>query len=198
MSELPNRACIIGAGSSGITACKVLKDHGIPFDCYEAGDRVGGNWVYNNSNPFFRPEVYEAKNNDLPLYYHVFPPQYRDLFFIGFVQPLGAIMPLAELQSVWVSRYLIGKYGLPSTREMLREIDRTRREMRKRYGSAPRHTIQVDVEPYVGSIRKEMRRSKDRPATPLIAPDRAFFSGESPSVEAESYLQDAVVTPHEH
>src|SRR2546427_9269519 len=48
MQELPNCVCIIGAGSSGIAACKVLKDHGIPFDCYEAGDRVGGNWVFEN------------------------------------------------------------------------------------------------------------------------------------------------------
>src|SRR5579883_1440018 len=29
MSETPNRVCIIGAGSSGIAACKVLKEHAI-------------------------------------------------------------------------------------------------------------------------------------------------------------------------
>ena len=117
---------------------------------------------YKISFPFFRPEVFEARNNDLPLYYHVFPPQYGDLFFIGFVQPLGAIMPLAELQSVWVSRNLTGQYVLPSEREMWREIDRTRSQMRKRYGSAPRHTIQVDVEPYVKAVRREMQRGKER------------------------------------
>jgi dimethylaniline monooxygenase (N-oxide forming) len=50
MKDIPNRVCIIGAGSSGIASCKVLKDHGIPFDCYEAGDHVGGNWVYENVN----------------------------------------------------------------------------------------------------------------------------------------------------
>ena len=50
MNDLPNRVCIIGAGSSGIAACKVLQDHSIPFDCYEAGDRVGGNCVYENVN----------------------------------------------------------------------------------------------------------------------------------------------------
>jgi dimethylaniline monooxygenase (N-oxide forming) len=50
MSETPNRVCIIGAGSSGIAACKVLQEHGIPFDCYEASDRVGGNWAYDNPN----------------------------------------------------------------------------------------------------------------------------------------------------
>ena len=44
------RACIIGAGSSGIAAAKALHERGIPFDCFEASDRVGGNWVFENSN----------------------------------------------------------------------------------------------------------------------------------------------------
>jgi cation diffusion facilitator CzcD-associated flavoprotein CzcO len=42
--------CIIGAGSSGITSCQVLHARGIPFDCFEAGSAVGGNWRYNNDN----------------------------------------------------------------------------------------------------------------------------------------------------
>jgi cation diffusion facilitator CzcD-associated flavoprotein CzcO len=50
MTQLPNRVCIIGAGASGIAACKILKERGIPFDCYEMSDRVGGLWVYNNAN----------------------------------------------------------------------------------------------------------------------------------------------------
>jgi cation diffusion facilitator CzcD-associated flavoprotein CzcO len=41
---------VIGAGSSGLTAIKALQDSGIPFDCFEASDRVGGNWVYKNRN----------------------------------------------------------------------------------------------------------------------------------------------------
>ncbi|NEW42212.1 NAD(P)-binding domain-containing protein [Nocardia cyriacigeorgica] len=44
------RVCVIGAGPSGITAAKRLKDHGIPFDCYEASDDVGGNWYFKNPN----------------------------------------------------------------------------------------------------------------------------------------------------
>ncbi|HEY0344161.1 MAG TPA: NAD(P)-binding domain-containing protein [Solirubrobacteraceae bacterium] len=49
MSTLPTTA-IIGAGSSGITAAKALHERGLPFDCFEASDRVGGNWVFGNKN----------------------------------------------------------------------------------------------------------------------------------------------------
>jgi cation diffusion facilitator CzcD-associated flavoprotein CzcO len=49
MTDLPI-ACVIGAGSSGIAAAKALHERGIPFDCYEKSDRVGGNWVFKNKN----------------------------------------------------------------------------------------------------------------------------------------------------
>src|SRR5918997_2241086 len=48
-SPLP-KVCLIGAGSSGIAAAKTLHERGIPFDCYELSDRVGGNWVWGNKN----------------------------------------------------------------------------------------------------------------------------------------------------
>jgi cation diffusion facilitator CzcD-associated flavoprotein CzcO len=48
-SSLP-RACVIGAGSSGIAALKALVERGVPADCFEKSDRVGGNWVFGNRN----------------------------------------------------------------------------------------------------------------------------------------------------
>ena len=44
------RACIIGAGCSGFTTAKRLKDEGISFDCFEMSDDIGGNWYYKNPN----------------------------------------------------------------------------------------------------------------------------------------------------
>jgi hypothetical protein len=41
-----DKYCIIGAGSSGLTAAKNLLAAGIPFDCLEREDDVGGNWHY--------------------------------------------------------------------------------------------------------------------------------------------------------
>ena len=39
---------IIGAGPSGITAAKNCQQAGIPFTLYERGDKVGGNWVFDD------------------------------------------------------------------------------------------------------------------------------------------------------
>lgn len=44
------KTAIIGAGCSGFTTAKRLQDEGLDFDCYEASDRIGGNWAYRNPN----------------------------------------------------------------------------------------------------------------------------------------------------
>src|SRR3954463_7161468 len=49
MTQLPI-ACVIGAGSSGIAALKTLHERGVPVTADEKGDRVGGNWVFQNVN----------------------------------------------------------------------------------------------------------------------------------------------------
>jgi dimethylaniline monooxygenase (N-oxide forming) len=49
MNQLP-RTAVIGAGSSGIAVAKALHERGVPFDAFEASDRVGGNWVFDNPN----------------------------------------------------------------------------------------------------------------------------------------------------
>lgn len=41
---------VIGAGISGLTATKMLADYGVPVACFEASDRVGGNWAFENPN----------------------------------------------------------------------------------------------------------------------------------------------------
>ena len=41
---------VIGAGISGLTTGKMLADYGVPYTCFEASDRVGGNWAFGNPN----------------------------------------------------------------------------------------------------------------------------------------------------
>lgn len=49
MTSAPS-VCIIGAGVSGLRAGKSLTDAGIDYVCFEASDRVGGNWAFKNPN----------------------------------------------------------------------------------------------------------------------------------------------------
>lgn len=61
MGSLPS-VCIIGAGCSGFTTAKRLRDHGIPYDCFEESDDVGGNWYFGNPNG--RSACYESLHID--------------------------------------------------------------------------------------------------------------------------------------
>jgi len=117
---------------------------------------------YKISFPFFDPSVVAAADNRLPLYRRVASVEHPGLYFIGFIQPLGAIMPLAEAQSEWVADLLSGRAVLPSPAEMHEAISDEERRMRKRYIASKRHTIQVDFHPYLRQIRRERKRSAQR------------------------------------
>jgi hypothetical protein len=43
-----DRFCIVGAGSSGLAAAKSFAAAGIPFDCLERQDDIGGNWNFES------------------------------------------------------------------------------------------------------------------------------------------------------
>lgn len=47
--DLPH-TCVIGAGSAGLACAKNLYLAGVPFDCFEKGSRIGGNWLIDNPN----------------------------------------------------------------------------------------------------------------------------------------------------
>lgn len=117
---------------------------------------------YKISFSFFNEELVSAKDNRLPLYRHVVSVEHPGLYFIGFIQPLGAIMPLAEAQAEWVADLLGGRGTLPSPAEMKAEISASEAKMRKRYVASKRHTIQVDFHPYMRELRKERRRAAQR------------------------------------
>uniref|UniRef100_A0A8C3TXT2 Flavin-containing monooxygenase n=1 Tax=Catharus ustulatus TaxID=91951 RepID=A0A8C3TXT2_CATUS len=87
---------------------------------------------YSFSFPFLEGCV-KVVENQISLYKFVFPPDLEKptLAFIGLIQPLGAIMPISELQSRWATRVFKGKSGKPALW---------------------RHTIQVDYIPYMDEL----------------------------------------------
>jgi hypothetical protein len=117
---------------------------------------------YKVTFPFFEPGFVEARDNDLPLFFRVFHPHHHALMFVGLLQPLGAIMPLAEAQGKWLAKYLRGEYALPPQAEIDRSIADDRRRMFARYVPSKRHTMQVDFDDYLLDLEKEIRRGEKR------------------------------------
>jgi len=114
---------------------------------------------YKMTFPFFDPQVLSAPDNRLPLYRRVVSVERPGLYFIGFIQPLGPIMPLAEAQCEWVADLLCGRATLPAVGEMKREVASEERKQAKRFVSSKRHTVEVDFHPYLREIRRERKRA---------------------------------------
>jgi dimethylaniline monooxygenase (N-oxide forming) len=113
---------------------------------------------YKMTFPFFDPKVVSAPDNRLPLYRRVVSVERPGLYFIGFIQPLGPIMPLAEAQSEWIADLLSGRATLPPAGEMKREIASEEKRQAKRFVASKRHTVEVDFHPYLREIRRERKR----------------------------------------
>jgi hypothetical protein len=117
---------------------------------------------YKITFPFFRPEVLAAPDNKLPLFRRVVSVERPGLYFIGFIQPLGPIMPLAEAQAEWIADLLSGRAALPAPAEMQREIAVEEKKQRKRFVASKRHTVEVDFYPYLREIRRERKQAMAR------------------------------------
>jgi hypothetical protein len=114
---------------------------------------------YKITFPFLAPEVFEAPANRMPLYRRVVSAERPGLYFIGFIQPLGPVMPIAEAQSEWVADLLTERAVLPSGQEMRDEIGKYESWMAKRFVASKRHTVEVDFHPYLRQIRHERKRA---------------------------------------
>ncbi|MCL1593615.1 MAG: NAD(P)-binding domain-containing protein [Actinomycetia bacterium] len=108
---------------------------------------------YNISFPFLPEELIEVRDNRVDLYNMVVPVDLPGLYFVGLIQPVGALPPLAEQQARWVAQ-LVGGAPIPSAGEMRAEIVVATFARQQQYLDRPRHTIQVDYWPYLDHIRQ--------------------------------------------
>ncbi|KAG9483378.1 flavin-containing monooxygenase 5-like [Eleutherodactylus coqui] len=153
--DLPNR---IIAGFVQIKPnIKKFTDTGVIFEdetIEENIDAVIFATGYSFSFPFCEETVISVKKNQTALYKLMFPYQLEKhtLAVIGLIQPLGAIMPISELQSRLAVRVFKGLVQLPDNVSMVREIVHKRMKMADRYVESQRHTIQVDYVAYMDEL----------------------------------------------
>jgi len=104
--------------------------------------------------PFIDHKAFEVKNNEVNLYKYAFPPDLSPstIAVIGCFQTVGGIMPMSEMQCRWVTRVFKRELSLPSSQLMWADIREKRDKLSNRYVKSTRHTMQVDLMPFMDEI----------------------------------------------
>uniref|UniRef100_A0A914DFC5 Flavin-containing monooxygenase n=1 Tax=Acrobeloides nanus TaxID=290746 RepID=A0A914DFC5_9BILA len=155
--DLPNR---IANGTVLIVPnIKAFTENGVIFEDgtrIENVDEVILSTGYSFDFPLLEDgTLVPVKDNEVSLYKYVFPPDLSDhnsLGIIGLIQPLGSIMTAAEMQARLFFDVFAGNTKLPSKSEMLAEIKAKKDYLANRYVHSRRHTIQIDIVPYLDEL----------------------------------------------
>ncbi|GAA5123772.1 hypothetical protein GCM10023339_44260 [Alloalcanivorax gelatiniphagus] len=119
---------------------------------------------YQVSFPFLAPDLVSARDNDLPLWKRTVHPDLPGLYFLGLLQPFGAVMPLAEAQASWIAETLAGRYVPPADDVVRRQMEAEHRRDTKRFYDSPRHTMEVDFDHYLWDLGRELEAGRGRAA----------------------------------
>ncbi|XP_069823523.1 flavin-containing monooxygenase 5-like isoform X1 [Dendropsophus ebraccatus] len=153
--DLPNR--IISGYIQVRPNVKEFTDSGVIFEdgtVEENIDVVIFATGYSFSFAFCEDSVISVKNNKVSLYKYLFPYHLEKptLAVVGLIQPIGAIMPMSELQSRLATRVFKGLVKLPDQQTMVIDIMVKLVKMSNRYVKSQRHTIQVDYLEYMDEL----------------------------------------------
>ncbi len=117
---------------------------------------------YHVSFPFLSPELLAVRENDLPLWKRAVHPGLPGLYFLGLLQPIGAVMPLAEAQATWIAEILSGDYVLPSDSVIRRQMAAEHERDTRQFYASPRHTMEVDFDHYLWDLERERKKGRAR------------------------------------
>ncbi|KAK3602203.1 hypothetical protein CHS0354_004721 [Potamilus streckersoni] len=157
--DLPNR---IICGSVQVRPnVKKFTETGVYFDDGTFEDNIDVVFLatgYIFGFPFLDKSVIDVKQNRVELYKYMFPPDLEKLTLavVGCFQPLGAIMPISEMQCRLATKVFKGERTLPSRDEMWHDIRQKQKAMAARYVESQRHTIQVDYIPFMDELAVQL------------------------------------------
>jgi dimethylaniline monooxygenase (N-oxide forming) len=119
---------------------------------------------YKISFPFFDEAFISAPGNDIALWKRMIDPRFLNLSFVALVQPLCAMMPIAEEQAKFLAYYMTGHYALPPVEVMNAERVEMHERIKAGYLATPRHTIQINCGEYTFDLRRELAKGRRRAA----------------------------------
>jgi hypothetical protein len=113
---------------------------------------------YRTSLPFLSSSLVSANGRDFPLYRRIVPPDIGGLFFVGFVDAPGGLLPVVEAQGAWVAAVLAGQLRLPRQKRMWHAIERRERRTRQRFPGEDPESIRCDPHAYRRLLLADLRQ----------------------------------------
>lgn len=113
---------------------------------------------YKVEFPFLAEDIVSVHKNRVRLYKYQFVPHLKHphtLCFLSLAQPIGALLPIGELQARWFSLLMAGKLRLPTRGQMEEDIE-NKAKFQTRFYESERHTIQVDWVPFMDELAREI------------------------------------------
>ncbi|KAK2735802.1 hypothetical protein FQN55_001984 [Onygenales sp. PD_40] len=114
---------------------------------------------YHIDFPYLPAETWHVQNNPIlkssntmDLYQLVASPRFSNIFFIGFIELPGPLIPVAEVQARWATGILTGRVELPSVDEMNEWVKKFQEGLAKSMVPSDRHTLAVHYLPYCDSL----------------------------------------------
>lgn len=111
---------------------------------------------YRTSFPFLDTDLFRADRAPVRLFRRMASPDLPGLHFAGLVQPIGATIPLVEIQGQWLAAALSGALSLPDKATMDREIDAHADRQKRTYLDSDRYLLEVDYKLYAGQMRGDL------------------------------------------
>jgi Flavin-binding monooxygenase-like len=113
---------------------------------------------YRISLPFLSSTLLSANARDFPLYRRIAPPEVGRLYFAGFVDTPGGLLPVVETQGQWIAAVLTGRLRLPPPEQMRRAIEGSERRTRQRFPEESAYSIRCDPHAYRRLLQSDLRR----------------------------------------
>jgi dimethylaniline monooxygenase (N-oxide forming) len=117
---------------------------------------------YRISLPFLSSSLLSANGRELPLYRRIASPAVEGLYFAGFVDAPGGLLPVVEAQGEWIAAVLTGRLRLPPPAQMRRAFQRAERRTRQRFPQESPDSIRCDPHAYRRLLESDLRRARRR------------------------------------
>jgi hypothetical protein len=117
---------------------------------------------YRISLPFLSSSLVSTNGREIPLYRRIVPPELGGLYFAGFVDTPGGLLPVVETQGQWIAAGFSGRLRLPPPEQMRRAIERAERRTRQRFPQQSPYSVRCDPHAYRRLLQSDLRRARQR------------------------------------